>query len=164
MAVQSPPVLPTQLSSPSPAAITVILSIIDPTCGTSPAKYRLSTLEALRNSVQILSRNLYCIPQMMGSFAFSVAQTIPRSSGRDIYEMALQCMLCIMECWAMFMVIPAFLTMPGAMFMMCFAAMWGAIIGMSWGLRGKERTCESIMPIGDFGDEKWIFVNGTCTR
>ncbi|KAA8576744.1 hypothetical protein EYC84_006809 [Monilinia fructicola] len=53
--------------------------------------------------------------------------------------------------------------MPGAMFMMCCAAMWGAIIGMSWILRGNTRICESIMPVGDFGDEKWIFINGACT-
>ncbi|KAJ8069927.1 hypothetical protein OCU04_000336 [Sclerotinia nivalis] len=163
MAVQSPPVLPAQIPSPSPAAVTVIPSIIDPTCGTSPAQYRHSTMEAFRSSMQILSRNLYCIPQMMGSFTFNVAQTIPKSSGRDMYEMAIQCMLCILECWAMFMVVPAFLTMPGAMFMMCCVAMWGAIMGMSWALRGNDRICESIMPVGDFGDEKWIFVNGACT-
>lgn len=64
----------------------------------------------------------------------------------------------------MLMVIPAFLTMPGAMFMMCCLAMWGVMVGMSWLLRGRERICESIMPVGDFGDEKWIFVNGSCTR
>lgn len=164
MAVQPPPVLPAQIPSISPAAVTVIPSIIDPTCGTSPAQYHHSTMEALRSSMQILSRNLYCIPQMMGSFTFNFAQTIPKSSRRDIYEMGIQCMLCITECWAMFMVIPAFLTMPAAMFMVCCAAMWGAVMGMSWALRGNDRICESMMPIGDFGDEKWIFVNGACTR
>ncbi|KAI9640827.1 hypothetical protein NHQ30_010668 [Ciborinia camelliae] len=163
MAIQSPRALPAQKPSSSPAVVTVIPSIIDPTCGTSPAQYRYSTMEALRGSMKILSRNLYCIPQMMGSFTFNIAQTIPRSSGRDMYEMGIQCMLCIMECWAMLMVIPAFLTMPGAMFMMCCAAIWGAIMGMSWALRGNERICESIMPVGDFGDEKWIFINGACT-
>ncbi|EDO02297.1 predicted protein [Sclerotinia sclerotiorum 1980 UF-70] len=53
--------------------------------------------------------------------------------------------------------------MPAAMFMVCCAAMWGAVMGMSWALRGNDRICESMMPIGDFGDEKWIFVNGACT-
>ncbi|QSZ30100.1 hypothetical protein DSL72_004620 [Monilinia vaccinii-corymbosi] len=163
MAIQSPHALTAQISPSSPAVVTVIPSIIDPTCGTSPAQYRHSTMEILIGSMKVLSRNLYCIPQMMGSFTFNVAQMIPSSSGRDMYEMGIQCMLCIMECWAMFMAIPAFLTMPGAMFMMCCAAMWGAIIGMSWVLRGNERICESIMPVGDFGDEKWIFINGACT-
>ncbi|TEY76465.1 hypothetical protein BOTCAL_0058g00120 [Botryotinia calthae] len=163
MAVQSPVVTPAKMSPSSSMGVTVIPSIIDPTCGTSPVQYRHSTMEVLWNSMQILSRNLYCIPQMMGSFTFSVAQMIPKSSGRDMYEMGIQCMLCIMECWAMLMVIPAFLTMPGAMFMMCCVAIWGAMVGMSWLLRGRERICESIMPVGDFGDEKWIFVNGSCT-
>ena len=93
-----------------------------------------------------------------------MAQTIPKSSGRDMYEMGIQSMLCAMECLMMVMVIPAFLTMPGAIFMMCCAAVWGAIIGISWLLRGNERICESIMPVGEFGDEKWIFINGACTR
>ncbi|CCD54870.1 hypothetical protein BofuT4_P161590.1 [Botrytis cinerea T4] len=163
MAVQSPIVAPAKISPSSSMAVTVIPSIIDPTCGTSPAQYRHSTMEVFWNSMHILSRNLYCIPQMMGSFTISVAQMIPKSSGRDMYEMGIQCMLCIMECWAMLMVIPAFLTMPGAMFMMCCLAMWGVMVGMSWLLRGRERICESIMPVGDFGDEKWIFVNGSCT-
>lgn len=101
---------------------------------------------------------------MIGSVTLNVAQTIPRSSGRDMYEMGIHCVLCIIECWAMLMVIPAFLTMPGAMFIMCGAAIWGAILGISWVLRGNEATCESIMPVGDFGDEKWIFINGSCTR
>ncbi|KAF7906023.1 hypothetical protein EAF00_000302 [Botryotinia globosa] len=163
MAVPSAPVAPAKISPSSSMGVTVIPSIIDPTCGTSPAQYRHSTMEVLWRSMQILSRNLYCIPQMMGSFTFNVAQTIPKSSGRNMYEMGIHCMLCIMECWAMLLVIPAFLTMPGAMFMMCCAAMWGAMMGMSWLLRGNERICESIMPVGDFGDEKWIFINGSCT-
>ncbi|KAK8911199.1 hypothetical protein QC760_000250 [Botrytis cinerea] len=90
MAVQSPIVAPAKISPSSSMAVTVIPSIIDPTCGTSPAQYRHSTMEVFWNSMHILSRNLYCIPQMMGSFTFSVAQMIPKSSGRDMYEMGIQ--------------------------------------------------------------------------
>jgi hypothetical protein len=165
--VHAPPPAAAQIPRSTPATITVIPSIIDPTCGTSPAQYRHSGVENFRNSLHILARNMHCIPQMLSALlTASIIQSLFRSSLREIGELAAHATLCIIECWALVMLIPAFLAMPGAVFTGTCLAVWGVIVALSWCLWGNERICESVALAGaeDFADEKWIFVNGTCTR
>ncbi|KAM3074988.1 hypothetical protein ACMFMF_005673 [Clarireedia jacksonii] len=164
--VHAPPPAATQIPSSTPATITVIPSIIDPTCGTSPAQYRHSTIENFQNSLHILAHNMHCIPRMMSALVtMSMIHSIFRSSLRELRELATHAILCIIECWALIVIIPAFLTMPGAVFTGACLAVWGAVLALSWGLWGNERICEGITPAGaeDFADERWIFVNGSCT-
>ncbi|TAQ87807.1 hypothetical protein B7494_g3873 [Chlorociboria aeruginascens] len=81
----------TYMGSHSKAPVTLIPSMIDASCGTSPAHYREAPLRLLLNDLRILGQNLRCLPQMMRSMCSMRVVSEMFRTWKDTRDILLQC-------------------------------------------------------------------------
>jgi hypothetical protein len=94
------------------------------------------------------------------------ARSIPRSVP-DIWDICLQGILSILEFWALIIAVPAFLYLPGIVFVPLCGVFIALVRVLSWPLNKSPlvRTSRGLKDSTKvFPEETWMFIPGSATR
>jgi len=160
-------VTPTETCSISSDGVTFLPAMVDASCGTSATHHRQTTAQMFLNDLRIVTQSVRCIPQMARSvLSMKFARSIPRSVP-DIWDICLQGILSILEFWALIIAVPAFLYLPGIVFVPLCGVFIALVRVLSWPLN-KSPLVRTSRGLKDstrvFPEETWMFIPGSATR
>ena len=167
-----PPIPAKPLSSPAMAsAVEFIPSQMDALSSTTTEAARKSPLRLLAQDIAVLITKLPYLPWIIRPFRTSDPNAelyISLRDLRDLRDIVLQSFLFVLETAVIFFAVPAFLILPGAMFIGVAVLFFTLIFIAAWPMHGSklvyskmdERT---LAKAEQHESERWVFVNGILT-
>jgi hypothetical protein len=140
---------------------------IDGLCGTIPAHHKVATLGLVMDDLRVLIQNISCLSAMAkAACSANVLRSLFKNPA-DARDTILQLCLASIQVCVLAIALPAFLSLPGFLFIGLVNGLWALTLAMTWPLSGprvliSER--EKAPMIGEFSDERWIYVNGMMCR
>lgn len=164
--------LPTSAKAPPSLAmenaIEFIPSQMDVLSSTTTEAARKSPLRLLTEDLAVLITKLPYLPWIMIPFLTLDPDAELYLSLRGVRDLILQSWLFILEMAVMFFAIPAFLILPGTMFIGVATSVYTLICIAAWPMRGSKLVYSkmdemTMAKAQQHENERWIFVNGCMT-
>lgn len=151
----------------SSVKVNFIPAQIDGLCGTFPAHHKQAPSQLLFRDLGVIGQNLRCLPAMAMSMLSKKALRNHFGKSIDARDTLIQILLAVAQVWMAAVALPAFLLLPGLMFVSCVAACWLFTTALTWPLYGSAVVMSDLKetPISQvLADERWIYVNGMMCR
>ncbi|KAG6995830.1 hypothetical protein G7Y79_00041g077820 [Physcia stellaris] len=163
-----PPPPPSNSASLAMApAVRYIPPQMDPLSSTTTEAARKSPLRLFIKDARVLCAMLPYLPWLFLPFWTSDPRAELYVSVTNLREMALQVVLFVVEVVMLALVVPAFLMLPGAGFVLLVVMVGGLVWGLTRPMEGptvvySRMDDKTVERVRRFEDERWVFVNG-CT-
>lgn len=149
------------------SVVSFVPAQIDGLCGTRSTQQRATPMQILTSDIKLFAQHLRCAPVMVTTLYRERLWQRYRDSYSSSKDAALQGGLAILQLWILCTVIPAFLFLPGAIFIGLALSFWMMNFALSWSFNRKQVVTvkRSVAPMTeDLSDERWFYVNGSMTR
>lgn len=170
---QTTSTLPATTAKPLPSlamanTIEFIPSQMDALSSTTTEAARKSPFRLLTQDIAVLVTKLQYLPWILRPFWTSDPNAELYLSLRGMRNMVLQSWLFILEMTILFCGVPAFLILPGTMFLGMAAVFFTLICVVAWPMHGSKLVYSemdegTVAKAQEHEDERWIFVNGCTT-
>ncbi|MCJ1467638.1 hypothetical protein MMC07_006263, partial [Pseudocyphellaria aurata] len=165
--------LPPTTAKPLPSlamanTIEFIPSQMDALSSTTTEAARESPIRLLTQDIAVLVTKLQFLPWVLRPFWTSDPDAELYLSLRGMRDIVLQSWLFVLEMTALIFAIPAFLVLPGTMFLGMAAVFFTLICAVAWPMHGSKLVYSkmdegTVTKAQQHEDERWIFVNGCMT-
>lgn len=141
---------------------------VDPLAGTTTEAARKNPLRLLLQDLGVLIKMLRYLPWTMMPFRTSDKGAELYISPKTMLDVILNTWLILFQSILLLVAIPAFIILPGGIFLLSAALCIVVILVTAWPMQG-QRIAYSIMDertatiAKQHGSERWIFVNGIMT-
>ncbi len=149
------------------AMVNFIPAQIDGLCGTAPAHHKQAPTRLLLGDLRVLMQNINCLPAMVRSVCSQKVFWSRFGALPDARDTVLEYCLTLMHIWMVVVAVPAFLLLPGSIFLLCTGICSVVTMALTWPLQGQRIVMsarEQDENAEDFSDERWIYVNGMMCR
>lgn len=145
-----------------------IPSQMDALSSTTTEAARKSPLLLLMQDLVVLITKLPYLPWIIRPFLTSDPNAEMYLSLRGLRDITLQSCLFILETAVIFFAIPAFLILPGAMFIGVATIIFTLICVVAWPMHGSKLVysnmdASTVAKAQQHENERWIFINGCLT-
>lgn len=142
---------------------------IDPLAGTTTEASRKSPLRLLLKDLGVLIRMLQYLPSLCSPFRTSDKSAELYVSPANMLDIVLNGWLLLLESILLLLAIPAFLVLPGGIFLLAATVCIIVILASAWPMQGQgvaySRMDEKTTAIAkQHESERWLFINGCMTR
>ncbi|MCJ1265575.1 hypothetical protein MMC22_005455 [Lobaria immixta] len=149
-------------------AVEFIPSQMDALSSTTTEAARKSPLRLLTQDVAVLISKLPYLPWIIRPFLTSDPNAEFYLSLRGVRDIVLQSFLFILETVVLLSAVPAFLVLPGAMFIGVAALFFTLICIAAWPMHGSKLVYSkmdesTVSKAQQHENERWIFINGCLT-
>lgn len=158
-------------SSPPPSradGVTYIPTQMDPLAGASVRAARQDPIRLMIEDAAVLLRLLLYVPNIFAPFPTrdKDAELYPSLANAKVGF--LQTLLALLQVLFLVTAIPAFVSLPGGIFLAVTALGCLACYLISWPMQGPPITFSNMddstkAQAEQHRDERWVFVNGICT-
>ena len=140
----------------------------DPLAGTTAEASRKNPLRLLIEDLGVLLRMLRYLPWVLTPFRTSDNGAELYISPRNMLDIILNGWLFLLQTVLLFIAIPAFIILPGGVFLLAASLCVVIILVSAWPMQGPRiaysRMDEKTMAVAKQHDsERWLFINGCMT-
>ena len=140
---------------------------IDGLCATIPTHHKVAALWLVMDNLRVLIHNISCLSAMAKTTcSMNVLRSLFKNPA-DMRDTIFQLCLASIQVCVLVIALPAFLFLPGLLFIGLVNGFWALTLAITWPLSGprvliSER--EKVPMTDEFSDERWIYVNGMMCR